>query len=116
MCNYTFSYVQSSCGNRYCLLVIQVNIAVCISLLSIGYTGKYSGVQPPVLSVHAHAGYKWKCSKSSGLTGRPEVEGTAEFADTFDKYLDILNVSNFDNGKGKEKDSRRHTMMPQIFD
>ena len=37
------------------------------------------------------------------LTGRPEVEGTAEFADIFDKYLDILNVSNFDNGRRKRK-------------
>ena len=42
-------------------------------------------------------------AKALSLTGRPEVEGTAEFADMFDKYLDILNVSNFDNGKRKRK-------------
>ena len=42
-------------------------------------------------------------AKALCLTGRPEVEGTAEFADIFDKYFDILNVSNFDNGRRKRK-------------
>ena len=43
-------------------------------------------------------------AKALSLTGRlVEVERTAEFADIFDKYLNILNVGNFDNGKRKRK-------------
>ena len=49
-------------------------------------------------------------AKALSLTGRPEVEGTAEFADIFNKYLDILNVSNFNNGKRKRK--RFHVQEP----
>ena len=49
-------------------------------------------------------------AKDLSLTGRPEVEGTVEFADMFNKYLDILNVGNFDNGKRKRK--RFHVQEP----
>ena len=49
-------------------------------------------------------------AKALTLTGGPEVEGTAEFVDIFDKYFDILNVSNFIMERGKERDSRSHTV------
>ena len=42
-------------------------------------------------------------SKALTLTGGPEVEGTATFTQMFDKFFDIMNVTNFDNGKKQRK-------------
>ena len=39
--------------------------------------------------------------------GGPEAEKTAEFAEMFDKWFDIMNVSNFNDGK-KEKKIFKH--------
>lgn len=36
--------------------------------------------------------------KAIELTGGPEAKETAKFVLLFDKYFDILNVSNFTNG------------------
>ena len=37
------------------------------------------------------------------LTGDPEVEETANFADMMDKFFDCMNVHNFTSGKHKRK-------------
>lgn len=37
------------------------------------------------------------------LSGGPEVEETARFVETFDKFFDALNVTNFSDGRRKRK-------------
>ena len=49
-------------------------------------------------------------SKALILTGPPPVRGTVEFVDIFDKFFDILNVSNFTNGK-KEKEELSRSLL-----
>lgn len=42
-------------------------------------------------------------SKALKLTGGPEAAETAEFVGVFDKFFDLLNVTNFTNGTRKRK-------------
>ena len=37
------------------------------------------------------------------MSGNPDVQQTAEFAAVFDKFFDVMNVTNFTNGKKKRK-------------
>ena len=42
-------------------------------------------------------------SKALGLSGDPAVQETAKFVSMFDKFLDALNVSNYNSGVKKMK-------------
>ena len=49
------------------------------------------------------------------MSGNQEVQGTAEFVGMFDKFFDILNVTNFTNAKSKRKAFQRFKEKTLLF-
>ena len=56
-----------------------------------------------------------RVSKALTLTGGPGVVGTAAFAEIFNKFFDIMNVTNFVNAKKKEMFLKTLTYQEKIF-
>ena len=48
--------------------------------------------------VHTYQVLSESVGKAISMTGGPEAEETSKFVLMFDKFFDILNVSNFTNG------------------
>ena len=55
-----------------------------------------------LLSLHVQV-LSGSVSKALRLSGDPQVQKTAEFADVFEQFFDIMNVTNFTNAKFKRK-------------
>ena len=100
-------YIQ--CTKQYCLLCctcpgkhhVQVNVSIITLYMNVWCT--YNVRSSTVCCAVRVQVLSESVSKALELSGEPQVQRTAEFVGIFDKFFDIMNVSNFSNGKMQRK-------------